>query len=90
MPHIAVRALQRGASGYVLKDSDFSEILHAIQNVLISKRYLSLEIAEEVLEMLLKAGTGKEEEALNLLSPREREILLLVGVKKTTRPLQTS
>jgi RNA polymerase sigma factor (sigma-70 family) len=79
----AVRALQGGALGYILKDSDFSEILHAIQNVLISKRYLSPEIAEEVLEMLLKAGAGKEEDALNLLSPREREILQLVGEGKT-------
>lgn len=79
----AVRALQGGALGYILKDSDFSEILHAIQNVLISKRYLSPEIAEEVLELLLKAGARKEEDALNLLSPREREILQLVGEGKT-------
>lgn len=79
----AVRALQGGALGYILKDSDFFEILHAIQNVLISKRYLSPEIAEEVLDLLLKAGAGKEEDALNLLSPREREILQLVGEGKT-------
>ena len=79
----AVRALQEGALGYILKDSDFSEILHAIQNVLISKRYLSPEIAEEVLDLLLQAGAGKEEDALNLLSPREREILQLVGEGKT-------
>ncbi|HMU93278.1 MAG TPA: response regulator transcription factor [Anaerolineales bacterium] len=79
----AVRALQGGALGYVLKEADFSEILCAIDTVMDSRRYLSPEIAEEVLEMLLQTGNEKESDVLNLLSPREREILQLVGEGKT-------
>ena len=74
----AVRALQSGALGYVLKDSDFTEVLNAVEHVLEGRRYLSTAIADEVLEMLLSAETGKDE-SLDLLSPREREILQLVA-----------
>ena len=74
----AVRALQSGALGYVLKDSDFTEVLNAVEHVLEGRRYLSTAIADEVLEMLLSAEAGKDE-SLDLLYPREREILQLVA-----------
>ena len=69
-----VRALQSGAMGYVLKDSDFSEILQAIQNALEGKRYLSSSIASEVLEILLNADLDKPD-LLAVLSNSEREVL---------------
>ncbi len=78
----AVRGLQSGALGYVLKDSDFSEILQAIEIVLKGKRYISTAIADEVLEMLLKTDTGKDE-SLEILSVREREILQLIAEGNT-------
>jgi DNA-binding NarL/FixJ family response regulator len=68
-----VRALQSGAMGYVLKDSDFSEIQQAIQNALDGKRYLSTAIASEVLEILLNADMEKDE-LLDVLSTREHEV----------------
>lgn len=78
----AVRALQSGALGYVLKDSDFSEILCAIEHVLASRRYLGSAIAGEVLETLLNMDAG-DDDSLKLLSPREREILQLVAEGNT-------
>lgn len=69
-----VRSLQSGAMGYLLKDSDFSEILQAIQNVMEGKRYLSSSIANEVLEVLINADSDKSE-SLDVLSIREREVL---------------
>jgi DNA-binding NarL/FixJ family response regulator len=78
----AVRALQSGGLAYVLKDSDFSEMLHAIENVMEGRRYLSTAIADEVLEMLLNADPEKED-TLNMLSPREREILQLIAEGNT-------
>jgi two-component system, NarL family, response regulator NreC len=78
----AVRALQSGALAYVLKDSDFSEIIRAIENVMEGRRYLSTAIADEVFEMLLNADTTKED-TLNLLSAREREILQLIAEGNT-------
>ena len=74
----AVRALQSGALAYVLKDADFAEILEAIQNVMEGRRNLSTAIADEVFEMLLNADTGKED-SLDVLSPREREVLQLIS-----------
>ncbi len=74
----AVRALRSGALAYVLKDSDFSEILQAIQNVMEGRHYLSTAIADEVFEMLLNAEAEKED-SLDVLSPREREILQLIA-----------
>lgn len=69
-----VRSLQSGAMGYLLKDSDFSEILQAIQNVMEGKRYLSSSIANEVLEVLINADVDRSE-SLDVLSTREREVL---------------
>ncbi|MBI5952979.1 MAG: response regulator transcription factor [Chloroflexi bacterium] len=77
-----VRALQSGALAYVLKDSDFSEILQAIHNVLEGRRYLSAAIADEVFEMLLNSDVEKVD-SLNVLSPREREVLQLVAEGNT-------
>lgn len=78
----AVRALQSGGLAYVLKDSDFSEILQAIENVLDGRRYLSTAIADEVFEILLNADAEKDD-TLNMLSPREREILQLIAEGNT-------
>jgi DNA-binding NarL/FixJ family response regulator len=77
-----VRALQNGVMAYVLKDSDFSEILQAIQNVLGNKRYLSPAIANEVLEILINADMEKNGE-LDVLSTREREVLQLIAEGNT-------
>jgi DNA-binding NarL/FixJ family response regulator len=60
--------------GYVLKDSDFSEIMQAIQNAMDGKRYLSKTIASEVLEILLNAEADKND-LHNILLAREREVL---------------
>lgn len=78
----AVRAMQGGALAYVLKDSDFSEILQAIQNVMEGRRYLSAAIADDVFEMLLNADAVKED-SLDVLSPREREVLQLIAEGNT-------
>jgi DNA-binding NarL/FixJ family response regulator len=78
----AVRALHSGALGYVIKDADFSEILQAVYHAAEGKRYLSAEIADEVLELLLSNSADKAG-SLEILSPREREILQLIAEGNT-------
>jgi DNA-binding NarL/FixJ family response regulator len=78
----AVRAMQSGALAYLLKDSDFSEILQAIQNVMEGRRYLSAAIADDVLETLLNADVDKKD-SLEVLSTREREVLQLIAEGNT-------
>jgi DNA-binding NarL/FixJ family response regulator len=74
----AVRALQSGALAYVLKDSDFSEVLQAIGNVMEGRHYLSAAIASEVFETLLNVDVDKID-LPETLSPREREVLQLIA-----------
>jgi DNA-binding NarL/FixJ family response regulator len=79
----AVRALQSGALAYVLKDSDFTEILQAIQNVMEGRRYLSAAIADEVFETLLNVNNVDKNGSLDVLSTREREVLQLIAEGNT-------
>ena len=74
----AVRALQSGALAYVLKDSDFSEVLQSIENVMEGRHFLSAAIANEVFETLLTVDADKIG-LPDTLSPREREVLQLIA-----------
>jgi len=72
--------LQAGADGYVLKDSTYSELVIAIKNVLIGKRYLNSAISEKVIEGYLEGKrTLKTKSPWDTLTPREREILKLIA-----------
>ena len=78
----AVRALQSGALGYLLKDSDFAEIQQSIQSAMEGRRYLSAAIADDVLEILLNSN-GETNDSQSALSAREREILQLIAEGNT-------
>ncbi|MGD8228609.1 MAG: response regulator transcription factor [Desulfobacteraceae bacterium] len=72
--------LQAGADGYVLKDATQSELVMAIRNVLMGKRYLSPGISDKVIEGYLEGkGTIKTRSAWDTLTRREREILKLIA-----------
>jgi len=72
--------LQAGANGYVLKDATHSELVMAIKNVLMGKRYLSPGISEKVIEGYLEGRkTLKTKSAWDTLTQREREILKLIA-----------
>lgn len=73
-PRHVAEALRLGAFGYVLKGSPASELLEAIDAVGRGQRYLGSEVAELVVLGL----TVPENEALDTLSVRERQIVLLV------------
>jgi DNA-binding NarL/FixJ family response regulator len=75
-----------GASGYLLKDCAFEELIHAVQTVAAGQTYLSPEITGVVVEGYLRhlketaPGTSK-------LTPREREVLQLLAEGKSTRQI---
>ena len=72
--------LQAGADGYLLKDATHSELVMAIKNVLMGKRYLSPGISERVIEGYLEGReTLKTRSAWDTLTRREREILKLIA-----------
>jgi two-component system response regulator NreC len=74
-------ALQAGVKGYVLKTQAITEVVQAIQQVARGGLYLSPAVAEAV----VRAYLGKTELPLDLLTPREREVVQLIAEGKTTK-----
>jgi DNA-binding NarL/FixJ family response regulator len=73
-PHQVAEALQLGASAYVLKGSPASELMQAIELAVQGRKYLGANVADLALEAL----TQPDADPLSLLSPRERQIILMV------------
>jgi DNA-binding NarL/FixJ family response regulator len=78
------RALQAGASGYLLKESAGQEVVEAVRAVAAGQRYLSPAITDIVVGDYLLRADGNEVSPLESLSPREREILQLVVEGKSS------
>ena len=79
--------LKAGASGYILKDSAFSEITEAIRGVVAGQTYLSPQIAGFVVEGFVRDYSEKESADIPLLTPREREVLQLLAESKTNKEI---
>lgn len=71
-------ALRAGAHGYVLKDADEAEILHAIHAVASGGALFSSSVAGRVLQFF-SSGAGEREPVFPALTNREREILDLIA-----------
>jgi len=74
----ARRALDAGASGFVLKHSAPVELIVAIRAALEGKTYLTPQLAGEVLEGM-KHGAQRATDPLASLTPRQRETLQLLA-----------
>jgi DNA-binding NarL/FixJ family response regulator len=73
-----VAAVQAGASGYILKDADYTEFLRIIRAISRGKRvhspFMPDGFAQNVVSALQEAGSGTSSR-LMLLTEREQEIL---------------
>ena len=74
----AARALEAGASGFVLKHSAASELVTAVREALKGGTYITPQIAGELLESV-RRGTPAGVEKLDELTPRQREVFQLVA-----------
>ena len=74
-PRHVAEALRMGAFGYVLKGSAGSELLSAIAAAAQGRKYLGSEVADLALQVFTQ---DQHEDPLALLSPRERQIIVLV------------
>ncbi len=74
-------ALRAGASGYVVKKSDVTELLLGIQAVHRGNTYFSSAISDTfpISEFLWQAKKGEGKASLELLTGREREVLQLIA-----------
>ena len=74
----AVRALDAGAAGYILKHSATTELVAAIREAVQGRTYVTPLIAADVLKEY-RDRDGQRTTAFEQLTPRQREVLQLVA-----------
>ena len=84
----ARRALEAGASGFVLKHSASTELVAALRAALQGKTYLTPQIAGEVLEAM-KPGSERSADPVDALTPRQREVLQLLAEGRAAKEIAT-
>src|SRR6185436_18455657 len=76
--HVA-QALRAGVSVYLLKDAAVEELPVLLRAMSRNETYLSPSISRQVVEGFLDRKTDSTETPLDVLTPRQREILQLVA-----------
>lgn len=83
-----LRALKAGARGYLLKDSAEADLIKAVHAVAGGKSFFSPAVSKLLLDdyvrKLKRTGT---EDAYDLLTPREREVLQLIAEGKSNKDI---
>jgi DNA-binding NarL/FixJ family response regulator len=81
-PEYARHALEAGAAGYVLKTASMQDLRDAIRQVLAGHSYLSRPFDEQEI--------NEPRPAVKRLSPREEQIMQLIGAGKPMRDIAES
>jgi DNA-binding NarL/FixJ family response regulator len=79
--------LSAGATGYILKECLFDELVQAIKAVAAGGRYLSPRITDVVVSDYVKRLSASTESPFEALKAREREVLQLVAEGKSTKQI---
>lgn len=74
-----IQALEKGAIGFLLKNTGKDEVLTAIRSVSKEDSYFSREVSAILIEQLQKPATLKKQSAEIPISPREIEVLKLIA-----------
>lgn len=82
----ATRALEAGASGYVLKHAASDELITAIHAALKGRTYISEALRTPALEAMLSAS-GATAKTVAELTARQREVLQLVAEGKSAKEI---
>ena len=81
------RALAAGASGFLLKDTDTTELVNAIRAVYRGESILSPAVTRLVIEDYLRWGDIQPADTSDGLTPREREVLQLIAEGYTNKQI---
>lgn len=84
----ARRAIEAGASGFVLKHSASTELITAIQAALVGRTYLTPQLAGEVLDAM-REGTDQVDDPAGTLTLRQREVLQLLVEGLSAKEIST-
>lgn len=74
-----VEALQAGACSYVLKDSSPEELVRAVREASLGRRYLAPPLSDRAIEAYLQRSEESRLEPYDMLTSREREVLHLAA-----------
>ncbi len=80
-------SLRAGASGYLLKESAFPDLVRAIRTAMAGKMAFSDQISEALARDYARRVGHEAGSAFAVLSAREREVLQLIAEGKSTREI---
>src|SRR3954465_14408406 len=86
-PEYLIEALKVGASGYLLKESDRTEIVSAIRQVLGGASLLNAGLVADLLQKLSHEAGPQPEPVNHGLTEREVDVLRLLVAGKTNREI---
>lgn len=84
-PELAVEAMRAGASGYLLKTSASSELLHAMQEALKGKTYVTPRISKGMEQSFIRDPRGRQK--AKSLTPRQCEVVQLLAEGKSMKEI---
>jgi len=79
-----VKMLQAGASGYMLKDCAYEELISAVRDITAGKFYLSKDVTGVVINNYINMIQAVDAVSHPTLTSRERETLQLIAEGKST------
>ncbi|MDQ2975882.1 MAG: response regulator transcription factor [Acidobacteriota bacterium] len=79
-----LEALSSGASGYVLKDSSSTDLVHAVRAAAAGRRFLSPPLSERAVEIYQQRAKAAVLDRYETLTTREKEVLHLAAEGKTS------
>jgi DNA-binding NarL/FixJ family response regulator len=88
--HIIIDMLRAGATGYVLKESPFSELVDAIHAVVAGRIFISPAISGPLLMSLVQAAPDENGSAFSILTSRELEIVQAITEGKSTKEIASA
>lgn len=83
----ALKALEAGAVGFVLKDSDSEELFDAVSAVSAGEMYITKQFALQVMNGLRERSKRDSSKGKVKLSPRELQIARLLAQARTNREI---
>ena len=86
----ALRALQAGARGYIMKQNGMEEIQEALRKIISGGTYLSAKFGDQLVFKSIQRRDDDPVSPVDKLSKRELEVLKLFGERKTTREVAES
>ena len=83
----AERAIEAGASGYIMKTESTDEVIRAIELVSQGQVFLSRHVASRILSRLVRGGGDTETSPLGKLTDRELTVFRKIGEGNSVRQI---